>query len=109
MKKLFLLLFAAVLVTACSSIHITNYGLKATPETVEKGGKTTLSWKIEGDVDFDIFISNMTDNQIIFDKLPKEGSREITMNTTTTFMLNAKYKGKLRELNGTSMVTVKVK
>jgi hypothetical protein len=109
MKWIFTLLLSVMLFTGCSSIYIKNHGLTANPMEVQKGDKTTLSWNIEGNVDFDIYISNMTDNQILFDKLPKTGSREITLNTTTTFMLNAKYKGKVRELEGTSMVTVKVK
>lgn len=109
MRKVIFLFFAVILITACSSVKLVNHGLTANPSEVQKGGKTTLTWNLKGEGKFQVYIMNATDGQIVFDNLPMKGSKEITLNTTTTFMLHAKNANGMVKLSGESEVTVKVK
>lgn len=105
MKWIFTLLIAILLFTACSTVKLTVNDFTANPTEVEKGGKTTLTWNLEGEGNFEVYITNTTDNSVLFDKLPMKGSREIILNSTTTFELKAKSK----KVSGGKSVTVKVK
>jgi hypothetical protein len=109
MKKLLLSIVLILVLVSCSSIEIKVSGLKATPMEVKKGGKVVLSWDIESNTDLNIMLKTNVDNAVLFDNLPKVGEKEIILNETTTFILEAKNKkGVLQKIEGNSQITVKV-
>jgi nitrous oxidase accessory protein NosD len=57
MKWIFSLLIAVMLFTACSTVKLSVNEFSANPTEVEKGGKTTLTWNLEGEGNFEVFIT----------------------------------------------------
>lgn len=105
MKKFYLIVFLLV-AFACSSVYIEVGGLKADKEKVKKGEKVLLSWEIKTNTPTDVWIETDVDNAPLFKDLPLVGSREVVVNSTTTFYLKAKSKDK--KLDGQSSVKVTV-
>lgn len=103
MKK-FYLIALLLIAFACSSVYIDVPGFKADKEKVNKGDKVTLSWEIKSNTDLDIWIETDVDNTPLFKNLPMVGSREVVVNSTTTFYLKAKSKN--NRLEGSQSVKV---
>ncbi len=91
---------------ACSSVYIEIPGITADKEKVSKGEKVTLSWEVRSNTEMDIWIETDVDNTPLFRDLPQKGSREVVVNSTTTFLLKAKAKNKKVEGGSSVKVTV---
>mgnify|MGYP007116744853 FL=1 len=109
MKKSLLLALLLFLVFGCSSMYIKVNPLIANPPEVEKGGKTTLSWNFESNADLHIYITTSVDNKVLFDNLPKQGSVDVGVNETTTFIIYGIDKADKPRVQGKYSCTVKVK
>lgn len=101
-----LFIFVILIAFACSSVYIEVPGITADREKVTKGDKVTLSWEIRTNSEMDIWIETDVDNTPLFKDLPLKGSREVVINSTTTFILKAQSKNK--KLEGGSSVKVTV-
>ena len=99
-------IFLILIVFACSSFYIEVPGITADKDKVNKGDKVTLSWEIRSNTEFEIWIETDVDNTPLFKDLPLKGSREVVVNSTTTFYLKAQSKNK--NLEGGSSVKVTV-
>lgn len=105
MKKFYLI--ALMLVAfACSSVYIEVPGIKVDKDKVTKGEKVVLSWEVKSNTDLDIWIETDVESTPLFKDLPLAGSREVVVNSTTTFYLKAKSKDKRLESNHSVKVTV---
>ena len=105
MKK-FYLIALLLIAFACSSVYIDVPSIKADKDKVKKGDKVTLSWEIKSNTDLDIWIETDVDNTPLFKNLPMVGSREVVVNSSTTFYLKAKSKD--NKLEGSHFVKVTV-
>jgi PBP1b-binding outer membrane lipoprotein LpoB len=109
MKKSLFLILLAMLVFGCSSVFIKVNPLTANPPEVIKGGKTTLSWNFESNADLHVYITTSVDNKVLFDNLPKQGSVDVVVNETTTFIIYGVDKADNPRVKGNYTCTVKVK
>lgn len=105
MKTLYLIL-TILIAFACSSVYIEVPGITADKDVVKKGDKVTLSWELRSNTDLDVWIETDVDNTPLFKDLPLKGSKQVVVNSTTTFYLKAKSKDKRLEGGHSVKVTV---
>jgi len=86
MKKLLILIAILAFTASCSTLSIQMKEFTATPQVVEKGGKTTLRWNVACTEPVSVEIVGIAKD------LPAQGEMEVIMNESTTFTLLAKAK-----------------
>lgn len=107
MKNIFIILIILI-AFACSSAYIEVVGITVDKNKVNKGEQVTLSWEIRTNTEMEIWIETDVDNAPLFKDLPLKGSKEVVVNSTTTFILKAKSNNKILNLEGLSSVKVTV-